>query len=155
MTSFVSEITVVLKLLQSVRSQTLKLFVGFVFYIPFAALLAQDEQALPKDKLFLDGDIIFHTSQSTQSEAIQLATHSRYSHCGIIMWQNKKCFVAEAGTKVMLTPLQEFINRGKEGHYVVKRLSDASKVIGAVGFSEAITVYKDLFAGKPYDLYFG
>lgn len=31
-----------------------------------------------------DGDLIFHTSQSAQSQAIQLATHSPYSHCGIV-----------------------------------------------------------------------
>jgi hypothetical protein len=33
---------------------------------------------------FRNGDIIFHTSTSDQSKAIQLATNSRYSHCGII-----------------------------------------------------------------------
>jgi hypothetical protein len=31
-----------------------------------------------------DGDIIFHTSRSAQSIAIQRATHSKYSHMGII-----------------------------------------------------------------------
>jgi len=27
-----------------------------------------------------NGDIIFHTSKSGQSKAVQLATHSKYSH---------------------------------------------------------------------------
>src|SRR3954464_15869598 len=31
-----------------------------------------------------DGDVIFQTSQSSQSVAIQRATHSPYSHMGII-----------------------------------------------------------------------
>ena len=31
-----------------------------------------------------EGDIIFQTSTSSQSKAIQLATHSKYSHVGII-----------------------------------------------------------------------
>src|SRR5882757_2605456 len=31
-----------------------------------------------------DGDIIFQTSTSRQSKAIQLATHSKYSHMGIL-----------------------------------------------------------------------
>ncbi|WP_206680678.1 hypothetical protein [Hymenobacter polaris] len=31
-----------------------------------------------------EGDLIFHTSQSAQSQAIQLATHSPYSHCGLL-----------------------------------------------------------------------
>ena len=34
---------------------------------------------------FQNGDIIFQTSQSAQSKAIQLATNSRYSHVGIIL----------------------------------------------------------------------
>ena len=33
---------------------------------------------------FQNGDIIFQSLRSGQSDAIQLATHSRYSHCGII-----------------------------------------------------------------------
>ncbi|MFN5642554.1 MAG: hypothetical protein ACK45S_09180 [Sphingobacteriales bacterium] len=31
-----------------------------------------------------NGDLIFHTSRSYQSKAIQLATKSKYSHCGIV-----------------------------------------------------------------------
>lgn len=31
------------------------------------------------------GDIIFQTSLSSQSQAIQLATHSDYSHTGMIV----------------------------------------------------------------------
>jgi hypothetical protein len=34
-----------------------------------------------------DGDIIFHKSLSSQSEAIQIATHSEYTHCGIVYKQ--------------------------------------------------------------------
>lgn len=35
-------------------------------------------------KSLQDGDIIFQTSQSSQSQAIQLVTKSKYSHMGII-----------------------------------------------------------------------
>jgi uncharacterized protein YcfL len=35
-----------------------------------------------------DGDIIFQTSQSEQSIAIQKATHSQYSHMGIVFLRN-------------------------------------------------------------------
>lgn len=31
-----------------------------------------------------DGDIIFQTSKSSQSQAIQVATHSKYSHMGVL-----------------------------------------------------------------------
>ena len=43
-----------------------------------------------------DGDIIFHTSRSAQSAAIQRATHSPYSHFGIILYRDDKPFVFEA-----------------------------------------------------------
>lgn len=33
---------------------------------------------------YKNGDIIFQTSKSNQSKAIQLATDSKYSHMGII-----------------------------------------------------------------------
>ena len=36
-----------------------------------------------------DGDRIFHTSPSAQSRAMQLATHSPWSHCGIVYKQGK------------------------------------------------------------------
>ena len=34
--------------------------------------------------VYKEGDIIFQISRSTQSKAIQAATGSRYSHCGIL-----------------------------------------------------------------------
>ena len=40
-----------------------------------------------------DGDIIFHTSRSAQSAAIQHATHSRYSHVGLILFRDGKPYV--------------------------------------------------------------
>lgn len=35
-----------------------------------------------KDKELRIGDLIFHTSRSNQSRAIQIATNSKYSHMG-------------------------------------------------------------------------
>lgn len=52
-----------------------------------------------------EGDLIFHTSLSAQSQAIQLATHSPYSHCGILYRNGKEWQVFEAVQPVKLTPL--------------------------------------------------
>jgi hypothetical protein len=104
---------------------------------------------------FTNGDIIFQTSLSGQSEAIQLATHSKYSHCGLIFWDNGQCFVAEAGKQVTLTPIDDFIDRGKDGKYVVKRLKNSDEVFTTPGILEKMTtLYYDKFANKPYDIYF-
>jgi len=43
-----------------------------------------------------NGDLIFQTSLSGQSRAIQLATESKYSHCGIIYKEGSEFYVFEA-----------------------------------------------------------
>jgi hypothetical protein len=104
---------------------------------------------------FTNGDIIFQTSLSGQSEAIQLATHSKYSHCGLIFWDDGQCFVAEASKQVTLTPIDDFIKRGKDGKYVVKRLKNSDEIFTTPGILEKMTtLYYDKFANKPYDIYF-
>lgn len=72
----------------------------------------------------MNGDIIFQTSSSGQSSAIQIATKSQYSHMGIIYLEAEKPWVYEAGGTVTLTPLESWTARGMEGHFVIKRLRD-------------------------------
>ena len=43
------------------------------------------------------GDIIFQISRSSQSKAIQLATHSDYSHTGMLVMRNKKPYRSSSG----------------------------------------------------------
>ncbi|PKL12411.1 MAG: peptidoglycan peptidase, partial [Spirochaetae bacterium HGW-Spirochaetae-6] len=76
-----------------------------------------------------DGDLIFQHSRSPLSRAIQLATRSPYSHCGLIYRRRGAVFVLEAIQPVSLTPLKDWIKRGKNGHYVLMRLKDSSKVL--------------------------
>lgn len=102
---------------------------------------------------FQNGDIIFQTSQSNQSKAIQLATNSKYSHVGIIYNNNNKFFVYEAVQPVKLTPLKEWINRGLNKHYVVKRLKNAKEVLTKETLAEMKKI-GEKYKGKSYDLYF-
>jgi hypothetical protein len=100
-----------------------------------------------------NGDLIFQTSLSGQSRAIQLATKSRYSHCGIIYGENGKFYVFEAVQPVKSTPLDKWIARGRDGKFVIKRLRNADKVLT----EEALLKMKDegaKFNGKRYDLTF-
>ncbi len=100
-----------------------------------------------------DGDLIFQTSLSGQSRAIQLATHSEYSHCGIIYKEGDSYYVFEAVQPVKRTPLVEWIARGENGKYVIRRLKGRDKVLTP----EVISRMKDVgagFAGKDYDLVF-
>ena len=69
-----------------------------------------------------NGDIIFHTSKSSQSKAIQIATKSPYSHVGIVYVKDGIPYVYEAISKVSLTPMKNWINRGENKDYTVMRL---------------------------------
>ena len=99
------------------------------------------------------GDIIFQTSKSPQSKAIQMATKSKYSHMGIIYEENKKFFVYEASQQVKLTPLKDWINKGEGKHYVIKRLKNADSLLNNNTIKIIIKTGKQ-FIGKPYDIYF-
>ncbi len=101
----------------------------------------------------MDGDIIFHESESDQSEAIKLATRSRYSHCGLIFKDKGKFYVLEAVGRVKRTPLDEWIARGRSGHYVVKRLKGAEQLLTPAVLKKMKAVGIGL-VGKPYDFAF-
>ncbi len=100
-----------------------------------------------------NGDIIFQTSKSSQSKAIQLATKSKYSHMGIIYKNDGQFVVFEAIQPVKTTPLTEWIKRGEDSHYVIKRLKNANKILT----TETLSKMKDVgekYQGKNYDIYF-
>lgn len=100
-----------------------------------------------------NGDIIFQTSLSRQSKAIQLATHSKYSHCGIIYKDNNEFYVFEAIQPVRQTPLNEWIARGENGHFVIKRLRNSTQVLTPLVLAQMKRIGED-FNGKNYDLTF-
>ena len=100
-----------------------------------------------------NGDLIFQTSLSGQSKAIQLATKSKYSHCGIIFKDGNDYFVFEAIQPVKRTPLYKWIARGQEGKYVIKRLKNADQVLTPTTLAKMKAV-GDEFNGKNYDLTF-
>ena len=78
-----------------------------------------------------DGDIIFQTSRSELSIPIQKATHSQYSHMGIVFFRNGSPYVYEAIKTVQYTPFRKWVDRGEGGHYVVKRLREADRILNS------------------------
>ena len=103
--------------------------------------LAQDVQ---------EGDLIFHTSLSSQSEAIQLATNSPFSHVGIVTIENGQPMVFEAIRRVSATPLEEWIRRGEGGRYRLMRL----KTSLTEGQLSAMRTEGQEQRSKSYDLLF-
>ncbi|QNL51101.1 YiiX family permuted papain-like enzyme [Olivibacter sp. SDN3] len=100
-----------------------------------------------------DGDIIFHTSLSDQSKVIQLATGSKYSHCALIFKDGKEYVVFEAAQIVKRVPLNEWIARGQNSKYVVKRLKNADQILTPITLAKMKAIGKS-FDGKSYDLTF-
>lgn len=97
-----------------------------------------------------DGDLIFQTSRSSQSSAVQIATGSRYSHMGMLVQQRGEWQVLEAAATVRYTPLADWLARGVGGHAVIKRLRTPLTPAQQASLRAAIPTY----LGKPYDLTF-
>jgi uncharacterized protein YycO len=102
-----------------------------------------------------NGDLIFQTTSSRQSEAIQLATGSPYSHMGIVYVENGAILVFEAVGPVKSTPLAEWTARGENGHFVVKRLKKADDVLTPANLARMKEIGETRYRGKPYDIHFG
>jgi hypothetical protein len=114
---------------------------------PNSALTAQQKDTL------MEGDILFQISTSGQGKAIQLATHSPYSHCGILFKEDEQWMVFEGVQPVKKTPLTEWIARGDKHHYVVKRHKKALELLTPEVKSKMKAEAKK-FIGKNYDLTF-
>ena len=135
-------------------AKLLPIFLLFVFSCrgKESALISANQLDAHKTQL-QEGDIIFQTSLSSQSKAIQLATHSKWSHMGIVFKQNENWYVFEASNVVKATKLNDWIERGEGGHYVIKRVIDDSKIKSADNLA-AMKKCANKFLGKKYDLYF-
>ncbi len=99
------------------------------------------------------GDIIFQISSAGQGKAIQLATKSLYTHCGIIYEIDNKFFVYEAIQPVKLTPLEDWINKGQKKHFVTKRLKNADEIL-TQNILENMQKIGKPYQGKNYDIFF-
>ena len=117
--------------------------------------LSATEKSVPvskSDSTLKEGDLIFQSSSSGQGLAIQMATGSKYNHVGMLYKKNGKLMVLEAMQPIKITPLESFIARGDNKHFVVKRLKEQllNDSILNLMHKEA-----DKHVGKNYDLYFG
>jgi hypothetical protein len=101
-----------------------------------------------------EGDLVFQTSRSSQSQAIQRATRSPYSHMGVVLYRGGQPCVLEAVATVRCTPLRQWIARGEQARVVVKRLRNADTLLSRRAL-ERLHASAATFAGRPYDLAFG
>lgn len=97
----------------------------------------------PETNKLKEGDIVFQTSTTQQAPLIIAATHSQWSHCGIIIEKTDGLYVLEAISTVSLTPYQQWVDRGRGKRVGVKRYTE-----------EPVKIKYSKYLGKPYDLAF-
>jgi len=98
----------------------------------------------------LDGDLVFHRSQSRQAQAIAAATGSDYTHVGVVFHIDGEAMVFEAVEPVKLTPYDAWVRRGRDGHVVVKRLQAG---LSAEALAEMASL-RAQWMGLHYDVMF-
>ena len=116
-----------------------QLFHFFLFILPLTSCAQQ----------YRDGDIIFQSSPSRQSAAIEEATQSSYSHCGMIFYENNIAYVYEAVQPVGKRRLDEWIESGVNAEFIVKRMKDTSLL--TENEIKALKLYASEQFGKNYD----
>lgn len=105
------------------------------------------------ESILQEGDIIFQSTHSRQCEAVKLATHSEYSHVGIVFKDNGKWMVYEAVQPVKKTPFREWITHGENNQFALKRLKDSEKLLTPAILKEMQRIGEENL-GKDYDIYF-
>lgn len=103
---------------------------------------------------FHDGDMIFQTSQSGQSLAIQYATHSKYTHCGLLFNDYGKWYVYEAVGPVRKILFNDWIKMGDSSYYVVRRLAKSDSVMTTANVAK-MRASCNKRMGTGYDYWFG
>jgi Permuted papain-like amidase enzyme, YaeF/YiiX, C92 family len=96
------------------------------------------------------GDLVFHTSRSRQSAAIQAATGSPLSHVGLVEVTPRGVFVVEAVQPVQRVRFAKWKARGVRGRLLVLRPEGVTEARKAAALREA-----KRHLGKPYDWRFG
>jgi hypothetical protein len=103
---------------------------------------------LPATPELHTGDLVFQTSRSAQSDPIARATHSRWTHVGLVEVGRDGPVVIEALGKVSRTPWEAFRRRGR-GEVLVLRPREL-----APAPLEKVAREAEALLGRPYDARF-
>lgn len=113
-------------------------FIGLLFY------------SFKQESRYKNGDIVFQTTGGARGKAIQLATHSKYNHCGILFNEDGKWVVYEAIQPVGKISFEDFNARGKA---TVMRLKNSETILTKAAIEKLKTDFKK-YDQKNYDMTF-
>ena len=85
--------------------------------------------------------------------AVEAATGSELTHMGVVTLVAGEPHVYEASGPVGLTPVDEWIARGVEQRFWVRRLRERERLLSPETLERMHAVARS-FAGRPYDRYF-
>lgn len=122
---------------------------AFLALVP--ALLAPPPARAAPGATVQAGDLVFHRSESAQSEAIARATGSAFTHVGIVLERDGALQVFEAVEPVGWARLDAWVDRGRDDAVTVLRLRDAPDAAALARMGEIARAW----AGRPYDAAFG
>src|SRR4051812_8351341 len=106
--------------------------------------------SLPQSPPFRSGDVVLQTSRSQLSLPIREATHSPWSHTGLVEVTDQGVFIIEAVQPVSRTPWEKWRARAVGGKVKVLRL----KGLDASGAAKSVA-WATKMLGRPYDVRFG
>lgn len=103
---------------------------------------------VPADYAIAEGDIVFQSlPHSPLVDAIEGATHSPWSHCGIVVRRGDGWAVLEAIGPVKFTPFDDWVAQSRDDRFVAYRLREPDTKVVAAMIAAAAT-----FLGRPYDI---
>lgn len=132
-----------------VMSICAKVLVRFVVSCFFGVLLAGCA-GISRDYAVQEGDIVFQPlPHGALVDAIEGVSGSIYSHCGIVERMDGEWYVLEAIGPVQVTPLGEWIRRGRSGYFDAFRLDAELQPK-----TPAILAAARTYLGRPYDIHY-
>lgn len=93
------------------------------------------------------GDIVFQYTGGEQGVAVEAATGSKFTHCGVVFEQDGRLYVLEAVQPVSVVPLKQFRKRSNIFH--ARRLKDMNQLNGPA-LRKALAWGQEQI-GKDYD----
>jgi hypothetical protein len=96
------------------------------------------------------GDVLFQSlPHGTLIDTIEAATHSPFSHCGIVADGPRGWVVVEANGSVKEMKLEDWLGQGREGAFVACRFTSKYAEKAPQVVAEARK-----YLGKPYDVHY-
>ena len=105
----------------------------------------------PDLSVIKDGDIVFQNSETAQSKIIESVTKAKFNQCGVVLSDSTgNLFVYEVQDTVTQIPLEDWVKKGTDKHFVVMRLKNANNILSK-GILAKMKKIASLQIGKPFD----